>query len=131
MSIEGMPLRLSVRNPSFGHRQTNVNNYHSGLPLNIIRLLMLVLMFCFHVIRLFAPSSPSKHASDAALSSVMASGYGDSTSTTGHKDPDPAKSASDVDDDWRHRMELFDLLVAYYPEYMTQPKQNLVDLVAL
>jgi len=87
----------------------------------------------FHMLasRLFAPSSPSKHASDAALSSVMASGYGDSTSTTGHKDPDPAKSASDVDDDWRHRMELFDLLVAYYPEYMTQPKQNLVDLVAL
>jgi hypothetical protein len=32
---------------------------------------------------------------------------------------------------WRRRTELFDLLVAFYPDHMTQPKQNLVDLVVL
>ena len=44
---------------------------------------------------------------------------------------DDANSPLDVDDDWRHRTELFDLLVAFYPPNMTQPKHNLVDLVAL
>ena len=44
---------------------------------------------------------------------------------------DDANSPLVVDDDWRHRTELFDLLVAFYPPNMTQPKHNLVDLVAL
>ena len=95
--------------------------------------------------RLFAPSSPSKPDNQSVSSSPLeaaASPTGAVPATAaaavaaavfggGHhdaKDTD-ADSALDVDDDWRHRTELFDLLVAFYPENMTQPKQNLVDLI--
>lgn len=86
----------------------------------------------FHLLasRLFAPSSPSRDRDGSAA--AASSSFSVSTSTESrNRDSTSAETPSDVDEDWRHRMELFDLLVAYYPEYMTQPKQNLVDLVAL
>jgi len=101
----------------------------------------------FHLLasRLFAPSSPSKDDNSSAASAppqpaVSSSGavpataaaafaaamFGGGRRETVDADTD---SALDVDDDWRHRTELFDLLVAFYPENMTQPKHNLVDLI--
>ena len=82
--------------------------------------------FSITPIRLFAPRrSPSKGRIDGG----EAAG---STSTGIHgQDAVETDSPLDVDDDWRHRTELFDLLVAFYPERMTQPKDNLVDLVVL
>jgi len=80
----------------------------------------------FHLLasRLFAPRSASKG---------RIGGEAAGSSSTGIHGQDAVETDSplDVDDDWRHRTELFDLLVAFYPERMTQPKDNLVDLVVL
>jgi len=101
----------------------------------------------FHLLasRLFAPSSPFKGSGDASIPSMetptaataaTAASAAAAAAASGRDSfpevkADDANSPLDVDDDWRHRTELFDLLVAFYPTNMTQPKHNLVDLVAL
>lgn len=36
-----------------------------------------------------------------------------------------------VDENYKRRSQLFDQLTEYFPEHMTQPKENLIDLITL
>ena len=36
-----------------------------------------------------------------------------------------------MSENFQRRTELFDLLVNYFPDHMTQPKENLLDLIPL
>ncbi|XP_041349762.1 muskelin-like [Gigantopelta aegis] len=48
------------------------------------------------------------------------------------KDADEENAeGSEMSENFQHRTELFDLLVNYFPDHMTQPKENLLDLIPL